>query len=133
MSVRGIAPQWMGEVNDLVKQDVAPAKVLRILKDKADSALDNSLLQSREKFANRKSFLRIQREGIFAFSDARAIKSWAEQHMVTNSEQYASLSMSHVIVLDIIPVEREDDGKVTINWGFVYSCKGNCTFPVMEV
>ena len=130
MSVRGIAPQWMDDVNDLVKQDVAPAKVLRILKDKSDSSLDKSLLPSREQVANRKSFLRIQKEGVFAFSDARAIKSWAEEHMVTDKEQYASLSLSHVIVLDIIPVERDNDGKMTINWGFVYSCKGNYTIPV---
>ena len=125
MSARGIAPQWMHEVNDLVKQDVAPAKVLRILKDKSDSVLDKSLLPSREQVANRKSIVRIQREGIFAFIDARAIKTWAETHMVTSSGQYASLSPSHVIVLEIIPVERENEGKTTINWGFVYSCKGN--------
>jgi len=124
INTRGIAPQWRGEVTDLVKQDVAPGKVLRISKGKSGSSIDKSQLPSREQVANLKSFLRIQREGVFAFHDARAIKEWAERNMVKSLEEYECLAPSQVIVLQTVAVEREVDGRTTMNWGFTYSCKG---------
>jgi hypothetical protein len=68
--------------------------------------------------------LRSQREGVFAFSDARAIRDWAQERVIHDKAQYASLLDSDVIVLQVVPVERSNDGVPFINWGFIYSCKG---------